>query len=138
MTLPTVEMGTVELYLIYDEGGTWEAEWREFQGVWDLPSISKENMDHALHGWTRPLVDQLGPPPKGKLLLLPLKAKRCAQEEPCPFYSKRSCGVSAPNMPWCFIPADTKAGSLAAEVVKLWRAGVYVLVVLEERPDVRH
>jgi hypothetical protein len=128
-------MGSVELYLINDEGGTWEEQWRDFQGIWDLPVISKTDMDHALHGWTKPLVTVLGPPPKGKLIQLPQAAKKCASEKTCPFYDKRTCGASLKKMPWCFVPDDTKAGSLAAEVIKLWREGVYVLVVQEPKPD---
>jgi len=129
LTLPTNEMGVIDLYVIYDEGGVWELEWRDFQGVWDLPVISKEDWDHALHGWTRPLVDQLGPPPKGKLIQIPTAAKRCGREKDCPFYDKRRCGAQKPQMPWCFVPAETKAENLAAEVVKLWREQVYVVVV---------
>ena len=130
-------MGTVELYLIYDEGGTWEKEWREFKGIWDLPVISKADMDHALRGWTRPLVDQLGPPPKGRLILLPAAAKGCASQSACPFFNKRRCGALLTKMPWCFEPAETNAGNLAAEVIKLWREGVYVLVIAHGNSDSR-
>ncbi len=131
LTLQTAEMGQLELYLIYNEGGVWEAQWRGFQGVWDVPSVSKEVMDHALHGWTRPLVDALGPPPKGKLHMLPAKARRCASESECPFYDARRCGLLLTKMPWCFVPDGTAPGMLAAELIKLWREGVYVVAVLE-------
>jgi len=125
-------MGTLELYLIYDEGGIWELEWRELQGVpLDLPEVSKEDMDHALHGWTRPLVDGLGPPPKGMLLKLPKTARLCAHEQTCPFYDKRRCGLFLSKLPWCFEAAGLEAPKLVAEVIKLWRQEVYVVVVRE-------
>jgi hypothetical protein len=125
-------MGSIELYFIYDEGGTWEKVWGPLQGVMDLPSVTKEVMDHALHGWTRPLVDGLGPPPKGMLRKLPEVSKRCEHEKkPCPFYEPRRCTVFSSKMPWCFEPAEIFPGNLAAEVVKLWRQEVYVVVVQE-------
>lgn len=128
-------MGRVELYLIYDEGGTWEAEWRDLQGKLALPTLSKEDMDHALHGWTRPLVDQIGPPPQGMLLQLPRAARRCAHEKTCPLYDRKHCDIQHKKMPWCFEPAGIEAGRLAAEVIKLWRSEVYVLLV-KEPPNV--
>jgi len=133
LQLPSAEMGSLELYLIYDEGGVWELEWRELQGVLELPVVSKEDMDHALHGWTRPLVDALGPPPKGMLLKLPRTARLCAHEKACPFYDKRRCGLLLSKMPWCFEAAGLAAPKLVAEVIKLWRQEVYVVLVRE--PD---
>lgn len=131
LTLQTREMGPVELYLIYNEGGTWESQWRAFQGVWDLPEVSKEMMDQALCGWTRPLVDALGPPPKGKLLKLPVETRTCASAATCPMHIEKDCGHLLTKMPWCFVPKGTPASELAAEVIKLWREKVYVVVVNE-------
>lgn len=128
-------MGPIELYLIYDEGGIWEDQWHPLQSaMMDLPSVTKEVMDHALHGWTRPLVDKLGPPPKGMLHKLPDAAKKCAYEkERCPFFDRKRCGVLSTKMPWCFEPAGLIPGNLSAEIIKLWRAQVYVVVVLETK-----
>lgn len=131
LTLQTPEMGPLELYLIYNEDGIWEVQWREFQGVWPLPEISKADMDHALHGWTRPLVDQLGPPPKGMLRKLPTEARRCSVETRCPFFNAKHCGLLLPKMPWCFIPEGTAASHLATELINLWRSEVYVVVIKE-------
>lgn len=122
-------MGRIELYLIYSVGGEWEEEWRGLQGVLNLPEVSKEDMDHALYGWTRPLVDQLGPPPEGMLRKLP--SQRCANEKTCPFYNRKDCTALSKKMPWCFEPESLEPGNLSGEVVKLWRQQVYVLVVKE-------
>jgi len=135
LKLSTAEMGEVELYLIYDVGGTWEETWQPLQGVMDIPSVAKETMDHALRGWTRPLVDNLGPPPKGMLRKLSKQAQRCAHEDPCPFYMPRRCGVLFSKMPWCFEPDGIVPGSLAADIIKLWRQEVYVVTVQEPCPD---
>jgi len=131
LQIPSAEMGTLQLYLIYEYAGCWEDEWAPMQGVLDLPSVSKEVMDHALHGWTRPLVDALGPPPKGRLLLLPRSARECAQRATCPSYDLKRCGALLKKMPWCFEPDGVEAKLLVTEVISLWREEVYVVVVLE-------
>jgi len=128
LTLPSPEMGSIELYFIYDEKGVWEEDWRPLQGAMDLPTIPKEITDHALHGWSRLLVDNLGPPPKGMLHKLSDSSKQCVHKEVCPFL-QHCCGALFTKMPWCFEPAGINPGNLAAEVIKLWRQGVYVLVV---------
>jgi len=125
--------GTLELYLIYEYGGKWEPEWVALQATGlDLPRVTKETMDHALIGWTKPLVNQLGPPPKGKLLQLPKEARECQQRATCPMYDPKTCGLMNKNMPWCFEPEGVKPGELAAEIVKFWRDEVYVVVVAED------
>lgn len=123
------EMGRIELYLIYNYGGVWEEEWRPLQGAMDIPEVTKAVLDHALYGWTKPIVDALGPPPQGHLRLL--SSRLCSHEDQCPFYEKRNCSVLSPKMPWCFEPEGISPGNLAAEVVKLWRQEVYVLSILE-------
>ena len=132
LQIPSLEMGVLQLYLIYKEAGQWEQEWRPVQGVLELPVVSKEVMDHALHGWTRPLVDALGPPPQGRLLLLPRAARECAYKTRCRSYNAKRCGLLLKKMPWCFEPAELESKLLVAEIIKLWREEVYVLVV-EER-----
>jgi hypothetical protein len=129
LKLLSQEMGFIELYFIYSENGVWEEQWRPLQGAMNLPSVTKEVADHALHGWAKPLVDNLGPPPKGMLHKLP--SKRCWHEKNCSFYEARRCELLLSKMPWCFEPAEIFPGNLAAEIVKLWRQGVYVLVVEE-------
>jgi hypothetical protein len=126
--------GSLELYLIYQYGDKWEEEWAALQGAveLDLPVVSKETMDHALRGWTKPLVSQLGPPPQGKLLQLPKPARQCQHRKTCPLYDSKACGLMHRDMPWCFEPEGIHPGGLAAEIVKLWRDEVYVVVVTED------
>ena len=134
LSLPTVEMGRLELYLIYSVDGVWEEEWRALQTAgMDITEISKEDMDHALHGWTRPLVDNIGPPPNG--LMRRLVSKECALKEGCPFYRKTDCTALSKKMPWCFEPVGYFPGNLSGEIIKLWREGVYVLIVRESTKD---
>lgn len=131
LQIPSREMNTIQLYLIYQYGDVWEEEWRPLQGVMDLPSVTKEVMDQALTGWTKPLVNSLGPPPKGKLLQMPRTARHCQHEKTCPLFDANTCSPLKKKMPWCFEPAGIEPGILAAEVVKLWRSEVYVVVVRE-------
>jgi hypothetical protein len=129
-------MGMVELYLIYEEKGVWEPPWLVLQGmgvVEGVSSLPRAEMEQALIGWTRPLVDTLGPPPQGMLLKLPPSTRLCATREHCPFHQPKACGHSLPKMPWCFVPdgVEDDVRPLLAELIKLWREGVYVLVVQE-------
>jgi hypothetical protein len=137
----TREMGAVELYLIYSQEGVWEEEWRPLQasvGLLDgIGSLPKDEMEQAYIGWTKPLVEALGPPPKGKLIKLPAITRACMSRQRCPFYRPRDCGHLLKKMPWCFEPdgvEDPAVRQLLMEVIKLWREGVYVLVVLEPKP----
>lgn len=124
-------MGTLQLYLIYSYAGTWEAEWAPMKGVLDLPIVSVETMNHALRGWTRPLVDALGPAPQGRLLLMPRSARHCALRTTCPSFDPKRCGPLLKKMPWCFEPDGVEARLLVTEVINLWRDEVYVVVVEE-------
>ena len=132
LQIPSAEMGVIQLYLIYQYGGQWEQQWREMQGVLDLPAVTAETMEHALRGWTRPLVDALGPAPEGRLVLMPRAARACALRNDCPFFNAKRCGALLKKMPWCFQPDGVAAKHLVAEVINLWREEVYVLVVEEE------
>jgi len=123
------------MYLIYATGDEWESEWKPLQGT-DVGSlftvITKEVMDHALWGYSKPLVDALGLPPKGALRKMPHPL--CANRIGCTFYEARDCVPTGRNLPHCYKPeglASIEAQSLAYEAVSLWREGVYVVVVKE-------
>lgn len=134
LKLRTNELGTQELFLIDEASGEWEPEWKALQ---DHPiaklfaSVSKEDMDHALHGWTRPLVDKLGPAPA--LLLRKLPSSKCAHRNHCTLFRASICTPTHPKVPWCFQPEGTEGqtGLLASEAIRLWREGVYIVVVVD-------
>lgn len=135
LKLKTNELGDLDLFLIYQYGDTWEEAWKPAQGLpitTLLTVVTKELMDHALKGWTSPLVKALGISPEGAIRKLPVVNRTCERKDPCPFYRPKECLPTFPKMPWCFEPGgieDPNARSLAAEVVRLWRLGVYIVVV---------
>lgn len=137
LKLKTQELGDLELQLIYQYGASWEPSWKPLQGALIaslLTVVSKEVWDHALAGWTRPLVQALGIPPDGALRKLPSADKLCEKRSICPYYHPKECQPKAKNMPWCFEPSgvrDPNARQLASELLSLWREGVYVLVVID-------
>ena len=137
LKVQTNEMGMIELYLIYEQDGVWEESWRELQDApvfaGSISSLSKDAMEAALIGWTKPLVDALGPAPKGQLMLLPEVTRQCSSRERCPFYEERKCGHLLKKMPWCYVPDGTEGEvqRLLTEVISFWREGVYVMVVRE-------
>lgn len=141
LKIDSFEMGFLELYLIYDEGGTWEPEWRALQGeemTTLFTRVPKDTMDHALKGWTRPFITALGLSPEGCLIKLPTTARKCGTRERCSFFDKKLCFPTAKKMPWCFVPDGIEGEErirLASEVIKFWREGVYVVLVKEGGSD---
>lgn len=134
LSLKTHEMGDLELYLIYQYGKVWEEEWRPLQGeaiTKLLTVVSQEMMDYALKGLTRPFIKVLGIPPEGALRKLPNSL--CDRRMLCPFYRKKECVPLYKKMPSCFEPAgieDLEARRLAGDLVRMWREGVYLVVVV--------
>ena len=142
LKLKTLEMGCLELYLIYQYGELWEEEWRPLQGLAItslLTVVSQEMMDHALKGLTRPFIKSLGIPPEGALRKLPNGI--CDKRVRCPFYHKKECVPLYKNMPMCFEPAgveDLEARRLAGLLVRMWREGVYLVVVVHPEVNWHH
>jgi hypothetical protein len=135
LRVKTREMGDLELYLIYQYGDTWEDEWVILQeeSITSLLTVTtKEDMDHALRGWSWPLTSKLGISPEGALRKLP--SKQCYRRSTCPFYEKKSCVPSSKSLPTCFEPEgidDEEMRKKAAEIIGMWRESVYVVVVVE-------
>jgi len=137
LKIASAEMGFLELYLIYQYGADYEADWKPLQGhplAGLFTSVSKETMDHALKGFTRPFVQQLGLPPLGCLHKIPTGSRECAHVAECPFYDKMACLPTSKKLPNCYQPAGVEgdvARQLGHEVVALWREGVFIVVVRE-------
>jgi hypothetical protein len=133
LTIATREMGKVELFLIYDYGGTWELEWRPLQHdavAALLTKVHHDTIEHAILGYSRPLVKVLGLEPKGMLHKV---SQACENAKSCPMFIEKNCQSTAKAMPVCFEPAGLASSvrELAAELVRLWREKVYVVVVEE-------
>jgi hypothetical protein len=136
VTIKTNELQDITLYLIYQYGDRWEEGWRPLQGTEVtslLTVVSQEDMTHALKGWTKPLFKNLGLAPEWALRKLPHSA--CDKKKICIYHNKRDCTPLSKKMPWCFEPTgieDLEARSLAGELIKLWREGVYIVVVVHQ------
>jgi hypothetical protein len=126
-------MGELDLYLIYQYGEDWEDEWKPLQGleITEIFSVvTKEIADFALKGWAKPLVRSLGMAPIGAIRRIP--NVDCYQKEHCPFYDRKSCMPTHKKLPNCYVPGNiesSEARILASEVVRMWRAGVTIVVV---------
>lgn len=134
--LPTREMGEVRLLLIQQEaGGTWEDEWellRETPFGTQFSVISKEVLDHALHRWSKPLVDALGIPPAGALKKIPKVSRECIKRSHCIQYEAKNCFPEAKAMPWCYEPDgvnDETVRQTATRAIQEWRDGVHLVVI---------
>lgn len=139
LKIKSKEMADLELYLIYQYGDVWESEWKVLQGnpiAELLSTTTKEDLDAALIGWSWPLTSKLGIPPEGALRRLP--QKRCYVQKICPFYDKKTCFPTAKNLPTCFEvdgSEDPEVRRLSADLVRLWRESVYVVIVQERAQD---
>jgi hypothetical protein len=137
LVLPTRELGELRLFLVYSRAGIWEESWRVAQGLSIAESFTvttKAIMDHALRGWTLPLVKALGIPPVGAIKKLPAVSQQCEIRTRCPMYHRAECTPSHKAMPWCFQPgglASDEERRLVADTIQKWRAGVYLVVVDE-------
>jgi len=129
-------MGDLELYLIYSKDGVWEPQWRALQGspiTSLLTVVSKEDMDHALYRWSKPLVQQLGIPPDGALRKLPHPV--CFQRGTCPLYDAKHCVPRSKILRVCFEPEgieEPEARKLASDLIRLWKEGVYIVLVQDK------
>jgi hypothetical protein len=136
MTLPTREKGELQLLAVWQKDGHWEPEWEPLRGTpfGDLLSVvPEETLNHALTGWSRPLVQALGISPEGALRKIPKEAQQCLRRSKCPLYDAK-CVPLAREMPWCFEPDGVKDDGVryaASRVIEEWRAKVYVVIVTE-------
>lgn len=136
LKLPTAEMGELELLAVPVRAGDW-GQWEDVRAspLGDLVSVVPvEAFDHALRGWSRPLVDALGLPPQGALRKMPRAARQCRLRKDCIFFDRRKCTPFSKEMPWCYEPDGMDASPRFTEILSSWREGVYVVMVLE-RPD---
>lgn len=133
----TQEMGQVRLMLIREQGGTWEEEWEPLRGTVfgdQFTSTTKETIEHALKGWSRPLVDALGIPPEGALKKIPPESRQCFRRHVCPIYDQKICFPEARNMPFCFEPdgvAQEAVRYAATRAFEQWRDRVYLVIIKE-------
>jgi hypothetical protein len=128
--LKTKELGDLHLMLVYSTDGVWEPTWEPLKGTRYeefFTVISVETVNHALRGWTSPLVKALGPSPAMVLHRLFPDAKQCAIWNKCIFYIPKDCRPDAKKMPNCFQPVGVPS-ELGFEVVSLWRESVYILI----------
>jgi hypothetical protein len=138
MKLDTAQKGLLEIVRISEKkDGTWEDEWEPLRTtpLGNLVSrVSQANLNHALHGLSKPFVDALGISPEGALRKMP--SQRCALEKRCTFYHERKCVTTSDKLPWCYVPAGMElseaAQSMAAQAVFHWKNKIYLVVIPDE------
>ena len=100
-----------------------------------ITRASQYAVDMAYRRLTRPLVDQLGPDPKGCLRKLPKSGRVCFQRQRCPLHDKKRCHLLADQLPHCFEPEgveDDGERQAAARAIQVWHEGVYLVAVTHD------
>ncbi len=97
-----------------------------------IPIIPHHVFDQALRGFATPLMRILGPPPKALVKRLPVVETTCSLRESCISHGP-NC-VPGPKTPDCWEPSTFFGvnSEVVNHVVRLWRDGIVVLVVLPE------
>jgi len=99
--------------------------------LWEqhVPVVRGDSMSHALHGYLKPLLDEIGPEPRLLTKKIPEKIGRCGLFKDC-ITSEPKCIPSGPP-PDCYEAPDEKASvsDAATSLVLLWKQGAWVVVV---------
>jgi len=139
MKVTTREKGDLDVFAIWTLNGKWEPDWEPLRGhpITSLfTTVDKSAMEHALKGWSFPLIKALGIPPDGALRKLPLAARECGQRTTCASHDPKTCRTQLKKLPICYEPGgefdNDSARNKASEAVQLWHEGVYVIVVDED------
>jgi len=97
-----------------------------------IPVVSGDALSHALHGYLKPLLGEIGPEPKSLARMVPKAQRVCESHKGCLMYDVKNC-QPGPKVPDCFEPSglQTDAARVAAGIVAVaWAEDRYVLVVV--------
>ncbi len=99
----------------------------------NIPVVSKESFNHALNGWTIPILREIGPQPEGIFKKIP--KTYCSQllDKTCISADKATCYPNK-KVPICYeasFPVEPLARVAASAVVSAWREGAYVFILGE-------
>lgn len=139
MKVKTREKGTLELYAVTESPeGRWEIGWENLRATLLgklITRMPRSAFNHVLNGFSQPFVAALGLPPDGALKKLARPG--CAKQDLCPLHDPRTCSVRSNKLPWCFEPEELSefgepTRRIAAELIFLWKEGVYVIAVYDD------
>ena len=134
LTVTTRELGDVLVLRPTPKHGD---SWGDLAPLRDTPwesyiqSIPGEIFSHALHGYTLPFIQMLGPEPRALEKKMPRALGICSDFEGCVIANPKHCHPCS-DLPDCYeAPLDGPAGRIASQVALAWKEGRYVLVIEE-------
>ena len=94
-----------------------------------LPTVSGENLSHALHGHAQPLMEEIGPEPRVLLRRVPAPYRDCSLSKSC--LTRGDYCFPHRKLPDCYQPPNLEPSeaAIAAVVAISWAEGRYVLIV---------
>lgn len=130
--LPDLTFGTIQLLVaIPKEDDPWGVLSPLRGTAWEplIREISGEAMSHAKHGFSLPLMKEIGPHPKYLSPRISNKEGMCTQTKPGACAGAGAHCRPGPKLPDCY-EAPVAASEVAATVSLAWRDGLYVVVVI--------
>lgn len=96
-----------------------------------IPVVSGEVFSMALHGYAKPLMEQIGPEPRYQLIRIPPLYRQCSQRKPCLMFDSKVCRPGHKRLPECWAPeVEVPAAMRAvAMVTHAWTEDRYVVIV---------
>ncbi|MBD3262160.1 MAG: hypothetical protein GF334_10930 [Candidatus Altiarchaeales archaeon] len=134
ITLSETEWGPIKILRpLSRDGDEWGplrfargSEWEPF-----LRKVSGETLSYALHGYTKPLVEALGPDPMTVAGRVPPSVGFCRRHQNKTCSVRKDICRPGPETPECYEPdvEDIDFEEALYEVVMGWKEGYYVLVI---------
>jgi hypothetical protein len=113
-----------------------DSNWGEYKDLekekdWEklVPVLSEEDIDRALRGDAKSLMQSGLRDPKGCLKLVPIKNSVCVEKKGCPSYTNK-CDFRNKDCPECFI-VDGDMNLIKRNLIEAWRRGYIVVRMLE-------
>lgn len=132
-TLATQDYGSFKILRPVPKKGEPWGDLAPLKGtVWAslIPVVSGEVFSHALHGFARPLMAVIGPPPAALMRMVPEGFRLCSVRDGCIAYRSEWCHPCK-KLPECYLPESLEVESRhpAGVVALAWAEDRYVVVV---------